>query len=285
MARYSEKLIKRICAKAPKEGYCAICREYKKLTRDHVPPKGCNNSSDMVMSTFDEYNKNPKNPRGVTARSGTKFKTLCDYCNNDLLGGNYDLELKEMANRVTSNLPRSRVDWETGDPFFSIEVQPHKIARAVIGHLLAACAFEEITRNTDYPIFPKTLQQYFMSPSDPLPEQVDVFFWVHPYNKQEIFKHLGRLCINRGNLWLGHLIKFNPLGFLVTWNATQVQYEGVYPLFVDKTESVEVKREIKINRRFCPHKNFPMAVPDDSTEMTLSPEGHELYSTPKITKK
>jgi len=38
--------------KGPDNGCCVICGQPGRLTKDHVPPKGCNNHENIVLKTF-----------------------------------------------------------------------------------------------------------------------------------------------------------------------------------------------------------------------------------------
>jgi len=281
MGKYSKNLVKRVNIKGPKEGFCAICRNHAKLTRDHVPPQGCDNAHDVIMSTYPQFNNNPVKPRGTTGQSGTKFKTICSKCNNVLLGTLYDPSLIHMAQQIVVKAPNSKADWESGPASFEIQIQRQKIARAVIGHLIAANAFHELSSQEEDPPFLKSLRGYLLTPSAPLPDKVDVFFWIHPHRKQEIFKHVGKSELGRGMLWIGHILKFNPLGFLVTWQAESMDSPYVYPLFDDKHEGPKHTTSLLVDRKFCPPINFPIAVSDDSMEFILFNDEQCIYSTPK----
>ena len=281
MGEFSKNIVKRVCSNGPKKGFCAICRKHAKLTLDHVPPQGCDNAHDIIMSTFPQFNENPDKPRGVTGQSGTKFRTICSHCNNVVLGAFYDPFLINMSQQITTKVPRSKNDWESGSESFQIEIHPQKVARAVIGHLIAANAFYELSTQEEDPPFLKSLREYFQTPSAPLPSEVDIFFWVHPHRKQEIFKHVGKSEFDRGMLWIGHILKFNPLGFLVTWQAKSMQAPYIYPLLDDKHKDPNHTSSILVNRQFCPPKNFPFSIPEDSSEFFLINDEHCIYSTPK----
>jgi len=72
----------------PDLGFCAICRNYKKLTNDHVPPKGCGNIENLLLKRL--FGRTLLDENFCKATGGLHYKTLCSQCNNKLLGAKYD---------------------------------------------------------------------------------------------------------------------------------------------------------------------------------------------------
>src|SRR5690242_7145362 len=96
--------------KSALEGYCSICKKFTKLTRDHVPPRGSINLQPVEIRMFHEHLKGAVSPVPVEthqidenlylrrktvelSQSGVNFRSICDSCNNTLLGRRYDPEL------------------------------------------------------------------------------------------------------------------------------------------------------------------------------------------------
>ncbi|ULQ61036.1 hypothetical protein K7I13_07230 [Brucepastera parasyntrophica] len=70
-----------------------ICGEYKKLTSDHIPPKSCGNGKKVNVMINEEK---------FISQNGFNCKTICEKCNNELLGSNYDKEFKGLYDRIDS---------------------------------------------------------------------------------------------------------------------------------------------------------------------------------------
>lgn len=114
-------------------GKCNICGKTAKLTWDHVPPKFCFNNQRTQYNSLFEVSQGEK--YNLVAQNGIKYRTLCGECNNTLLGSNYDIEYKKLVDflyniyTTPSKIPQI-VEIQ--------EVPVNKIARAIVGHLLAA---------------------------------------------------------------------------------------------------------------------------------------------------
>jgi 5-methylcytosine-specific restriction endonuclease McrA len=131
MGKYSDKLNERVRVKGRLHGFCQICGFERKLSRDHVPPKKCNNLTDHDLSVLplpSQYKIKSQPSQG-----GTHFKTICEECNNGTLGTEYDPELIKLTNEITSTvsaigqriIPIRRVIY--------LNIKPQRIARSIIG--------------------------------------------------------------------------------------------------------------------------------------------------------
>ena len=78
--------------RGPLRGRCNICGEEKKLTSDHVPPKGVNRFTRMELhSVSGALNAlEGKKKKFRQFQNGVKFRSLCRDCNGGLLGKKYD---------------------------------------------------------------------------------------------------------------------------------------------------------------------------------------------------
>ncbi len=79
-------------------GACNICGAKGRLTWDHVPPKGGIELQpveiERVMSVFSSA---LALDRREISQNCLKFRTLCDRCNNDLLGARFDPALNDLG--------------------------------------------------------------------------------------------------------------------------------------------------------------------------------------------
>lgn len=87
MGNYSKNISERIKNVRIKEGYCLICGSYGELTMDHVPPKGAITISKIEQKhIFELLEGDNKKIKGVVSQNGSRFKTICAICNNDVIG-------------------------------------------------------------------------------------------------------------------------------------------------------------------------------------------------------
>lgn len=111
---------------------CNICGKIATLTWDHVPPKSCYNNGPIKYNKF--YEGVPDDKYEGKFQSGIRFRSLCETCNNDLLGAKYDPELQKITSEVSRLINSSIILPE----IVHYECNMNKIARAVCGHLIAA---------------------------------------------------------------------------------------------------------------------------------------------------
>jgi len=120
--------------KRRRRGPCNVCGVVGPLSWDHVPPKGGIELQaveiDRVASAFTEGLAAPK---PEISHDGLRFRTFCSK-HNSLLGSEYDPALNDFAISAGRFL-RSELDLP---PVVHINARPTAIARAVLGHLLAA---------------------------------------------------------------------------------------------------------------------------------------------------
>jgi hypothetical protein len=110
----------------PVYGYCNLCSRLRELTWDHVPPQGSTTITRTQLQQF--FNKFMITADGQQARyhyaagalkrlgrnrprisqNGLKFRTICAECNNKVLGGRYDPEIKRVSEEMGRLEPRYR---------------------------------------------------------------------------------------------------------------------------------------------------------------------------------
>ncbi len=118
--------------KRNKQDRCNICGKMSDLTWDHVPPKSCYNSGSIKYNQL--FEGIPSDKYEGIFQSGIRFRSLCEYCNNNLLGANYDIEFLKFTSQVSQIIQSPIVLPQT----LYFECNINKIARAVCGHLIAA---------------------------------------------------------------------------------------------------------------------------------------------------
>lgn len=250
---------------ASTEEFCSICGEPGELHRDHVPPKGSANLSRVAITTLADHMGTART-RPYFGETGVRFKTLCAYCNSTRLGTWYDPELKRISSAVTRllsaatvlSLPEAAV----------VSVKPQRVARAVVGHLLAAVPPELAGQPpTDAPM-PRALREYFLDPCAPLPDTVSIYYWTYPSVRVVIARGIAKTNIRFNPIIIGDILKFYPLGYWVLWDAPPLRTDTVAPLVANRTVGIDFEVDLPIRFRGQPSLDFPEAPgPEEATFM------------------
>lgn len=275
MGKYSDNLKDRVLTKGPSEGFCAICGEFKKLTKDHVPPKGVNNLRNSELREL--MRKDIE--RGVTSQGGTHFKTICEICNNERLGRDYDSELVRLSNEITSCVKSASNNIIALPETIRVVVKSQRVARCVIGHLLAAVSVDIVKQPPQENPMDDALKEYFMNESLPLPEHVDIYYWVYPSKKQIVVKYFGKRNINTGAMIIGHTIKFLPLGFFLTWKKPDNYHIPLKKLLPNKNIHIDDEKLLDIDLYEHVPLEFPEKPNDD--EFMVFNSGKAYTAIPK----
>jgi hypothetical protein len=196
-----------------KTGYCNICGCYSRLTADHVPPKGSNGLSDTEMKTLIRYlSVDPQRPK--IYKNGVKFRTLCGGCNNDRLGGSYDPALIEISKSVSRIVRINYEGFLKLPPEIKFPAKVQRVARAIVGHLLAVLPANEAGQSITHAPFPDAMRDYFLDPFRPLPKGMNIHYWVYPSDLQIVARGLGvGDARSMPHVIVGDIIKFFPLGY------------------------------------------------------------------------
>lgn len=211
---------KPIKIKGPSQGYCQICCKFGALTYDHVPPQGATTLTSVEIRTLSQsFGGTTAKP--AYSQNGVKFRTICSHCNNVKLGANHDPHLVELCDELATYL-RAVVHGNlyVGDKR-KILVKPQRIAKAVAGHLLAGCMPE---RHDNEPIsapVPDTLRDYFLNENSPLPDNVEVYYWLYPSKIQKILNYFAFADIRYKDFISASVLKFFPLSFMLLWDKPQ----------------------------------------------------------------
>ena len=152
---------------------CNICGKRTKLSWDHVPPKCCNNNSKIKVNTFFEGPPNDGAKDYIkNFQNGVKYRSICNECNNSLLGGNYDKELERFTQTIDRNLTTNIILPRD----INIKINVNMLCRAICGHLLAAKNFFDNSINENI------LREYVLNDSLYPPENFKLLYWIYPYS-------------------------------------------------------------------------------------------------------
>ena len=82
---------------------CNICRKARKLSEDHIPPKGTLVRKSFWIDNFGRiFLKSEDKPRIKFSQSGIRFKTICASCNNRL--SKHDRKLIKFISEIQSSI-------------------------------------------------------------------------------------------------------------------------------------------------------------------------------------
>lgn len=247
-------ITQRLRTYGPKEGYCSICRNFAKLTKEHIPPKSCGNIDAVRLKKLLSLNTDNNSSRYI--QGGLNFKSTCANCNNYWLGDVFGPSLTRFTNDV-ANYAKGIVDSNLVLPDrYQFVATPQKVARAVIGNILAANSIDLVTDNRGhFPIY-KKMQDYFFNVASPLPENITIYYWFYPSKGVQIFKAM-KTCFAFTNACISYdVIKFFPLAYMVVWKQDDFQL-NLDVLVKDRNMSIETKDYLTVNFSKFPSLNFP----------------------------
>ena len=202
-------------------GICGICKTIGPLTKDHVPIQSVMPNELLELTTLPEYLNKDLGLMAKRRRSfrAPKYPTLCRRCNNDLLGARYDLEMKSFSRDVMNGLRAhaKKIIMPRGLP---IKTKPMWLARAIIGHLLAAETRNDPNELIGAGNIYESMRSFFLDENSPWPQ--NLYFALWPYNDKKTFIARGfGLCSIRTNppsVIVGDLMKYTPLAFWISEN-------------------------------------------------------------------
>jgi len=238
--------------KRDRVGHCNICRNQTTLCWDHVPPQGGMEVTPVEQMTILQRLTAKENEKLYSiSQNGVKFRTICTYCNNTLLGLKYDPVLNEFSIGVgrflSTALEMPRI--------VEYEVRPNPLIRAIVGHMLAAKGdFERTTID-------EKLRNFFNNESADFPTDLKMFYWVYPYSYIVAIRDVVMPAV-RGNLeTMGcfSILKYFPMAYLI---CDLDQYEGLDDLTFYYDKNPSKLAHIPINLKQVRHPQWPEIVDD-----------------------
>lgn len=207
----------KVLTEGTKTGLCNICEVLGPLTLDHIPPRGSVDVGRVKIRTLTQTLE-PLPSLHRHAQNGVQFRSLCSQCNNGRLGARFDPALNRFSRKVAQILRvRQRL---TLPRYVDVECRPQRLARAVIGHLLAA----EIRPNMhDRPRSAPMLdamRSYFLDEQVDMPGCLRLYFWPYAARRQAILRAVG--VLSAGEIVIGDFLKYFPCAFWLTHEAPPV---------------------------------------------------------------
>lgn len=265
--------------KRAKKDFCNICGRKRNLTWDHVPPKAIGNHYQIDTNTL--LNGMPtKNDYQERYQSGIKYRSICDDCNNAILG-KYDITYRNVCEQIislfNSDIYLSKV--------INIPVEINKLCRAICGHMLASKNFFDTDCSIDI-----ELREYVLNPSIPMKSSLKLYYWIYLYNS---------ICIARDSVVKGFkkdvfpdnmvsLMAAFPLGFLL--DSEEDNQCGLNDLFKYTTSNINdiIDIPINFNSVYYPNSNverhfmWPFIVSDQEYGASFIIGGDSLATDSRI---
>lgn len=256
---------------------CNICGKEGPLTLDHVPPQSCLSYSNLevysVIRLYGDSKDQKRKHKYKPYQNGTYFKTLCGSCNS-LLGTKYDVEWKKFVDGV-----RSFFDSSIYLPIqINLLCRPQRLMKSVVGHSMAMS-------NNGYVDSPryKLLTQYVLDEDSVLPDHVNIYYWLYPYPSQTLIKGFGVVDFKTHSKIIGHLIKFFPIAFLVTYGQYEGKPLGICDLEPYRMATIHEEVDVPILLYPLQDERWPES-PRDHTAVLLN-EQNSILGRPKPNKK
>ncbi len=235
-----------------RDGYCLICGEFGTLSIDHVPPQGSITVTKVEQRHIMEMmGVGAKSIKGVPSTNGSKFRTICSDCNSNILGGN-DGEVADANKKLTSKIRNYFQNPTSPYNTISIDINPIKYARAMIGHILSATSVTECKEPPQISPYFDPLKKFVLGDDHAITKTHDIYYWFYPYDR-----HLSAKCVsffNQGHSTVLSLLSFFPIAFLVT-----PKDEGIYPTHAARFDFSSSKLVLDLSSYNIHFSDFPFS--------------------------
>lgn len=260
MGNYSKGISERIRHVRIKEGYCLICGSYGELTMDHVPPKGAITVSKIEQKhIFEILGADNIKLKGIKSHNGSRFKTICAKCNNEIIGKD-DQEVSSVIKELNTKIKKHFSGFHSINNSVSVRFDPIRFCRAMIGHILSATTVNDcITEPVNSPYF-SPLQDFVLGNDNALNDTHDIYYWFYPNRMHFSGKIIG--FYNDGNFCLISILSFFPIAFLLT-----EKNKGIYPAQATKLAFNDSHIIMDLSLQNIKYANFPF----------ISLEGNKMY--------
>jgi|AntAceMinimDraft_10_1070366.scaffolds.fasta_scaffold64094_2 hypothetical protein len=190
---------------------CNICCKEKKISFDHVPPKACMTLKKMTVKsllstilgnnlTFDNYKLNRHFQNGIG------YDTICAKCNSDL-GAYYDVTLSKLINELIS-IFKSKIYIPS---IFSLETNPLKLIKSILGHSLSA------SLNFPNTVLDEKIRPLIFDKNKSIIESINIYYYISPIKNPYALQNFTLIPNNNpSSSILIKLIHFYPITFIVT---------------------------------------------------------------------
>ncbi|GAA6153886.1 hypothetical protein NBRC116587_33080 [Pseudoteredinibacter isoporae] len=141
--------------------------------------------------------------------------------------------------------------------------------------MMAAVATDEIREASCSSPVNQILRNYFLNPDSPLPDEIEIYYWIYPGKKQTVLKHFAKQDSFGGKLTFGSCLKFPPLGFYITHTSPHIPHPGVRKLLKNKSINIDQEASIAIKLNEIPPLDFPEKPSNKGMVMLTDKLGYE----------
>lgn len=272
MGDFQKRISRRIAHLGMKYGFCLICGEKQKLSQDHVPPQCCVTLRPVEQRLVTEMmGLEAVNFKGVKARNGSSFRTICVACNRRLglddgiVGAAYKKitrQVLEYFRPIGGNLL----------PLARVEIDPVRYARSLIGHMLAATTEEECIKSPIESEYFTPLKKFVMGDDSAINDTHDIYYWFYPRDMHISAKFVT--VRNQGHTTSVSVLSFFPVGFMVT-----LKDKGTFPVQATKLDFNEKYLTLNISPTNLEFASFPF-VPLEGDQMFALKDAQAIVSYP-----
>jgi hypothetical protein len=238
--------------KREKVSKCNICKKRKHLSWDHVPPKGGIYLSAVEQETvFSQMTVTKINRKYSISQNGVKYRTICKEC-NEKIGREFDPVLNGFA-RGIGNILKSNLILPS---IIYYKTKPNLLIRAILAHLLAAKVdIDKVTMD-------EQIRNFIFDENASIPEEINIFYWVHPYTNIFIIRDIAMLAIRGkfgGKVGFFSILKYFPIAYLI---SNLKEYEGLSELTSYRNSKPQDIIDIPINLKDARRPEWPEIVDD-----------------------
>jgi len=237
--------------KKTKSGYCRICGNYRKLSEDHIPPEKCFNEATIFVNK----------PYNTTIDKGLRIKSICEKCNNSILGGNYDNELKLLVHEIDKYY-LLRYQKNVLFKKVSITISKERIVKSILGHVLSCYGTQEDLSksfNKEIDCYSNRMRKYVLGEENGFEKEIKIVFWLHPYRTIKVIPYfIFTELLNSETSIQGSLFSFYPIGIWIinknNYRLLSILNEKVNEIIIDKSD------DLKVDMDLIKDEDFPFSI-------------------------
>lgn len=272
LGNFTKSISERVKHTTITKGHCLICGTYSDLSQDHVPPKGSITVTKVEQVHLTEmFDLRPPKVKGVRSPNGSKFRTICERCNNIALGQN-DTEVADVCKALTQRIRHFFSHANSPVSMVHVPVNALKYTRAMIGHILSATSVNECLEPSQPTPYFDPLKKFVLGDDHAMSETHDVFYWFFPHRHHQSIKLFS--AFNSGHTCAMSLLSFYPLAFLVTEKD-----KGIYPAGAMKLDLTDKSLFLNLSPRNAHFSSFP-AVELKGNQMVAIVDSMSIVSYP-----
>lgn len=265
------KITERLKHNRIENGYCVICGEYGKLTKDHVPPKGSVIITRREQRTICEAMNGDETIIGIKTNLSSTFKTICTKCNSLYLGSG-DGEIKNVTTTFTNAISNYFRNTNSIYTYIKVPFDSLRFTRSIIGHILAASSVEECSKPiVDSPYF-TPLRKFVLHESETYQDTHEMYYWFYPKDTHISAKFLS--FMNEGAVVICSVLHFFPISILIT-----LKPQSIYPKHASKLRLSDMYLHFNMTSANIETASFPF-MNLKGNQMMLLNNGYTCISYP-----